>query len=61
MGTIFQERIPSVATFRLPFLLSAFDQAREALYEQDCGQQLIGDVTSLGLRSTALFPTDSGS
>ena len=56
VGTIFQDRIPSVATFQLPFLFSDFDQAREALYEQDYGQQLIGDVASLGFTVNGIVP-----
>ena len=56
VGTIFQDRIPSVATFQLPFLFSDFDQARTALYEQDYGQQLIGDVASLGFTVNGIVP-----
>lgn len=56
VGTIFQDRIPSVATFQLPFLFSDFDQARKALYEQDYGQQLIGDVASLGFTVNGIVP-----
>ena len=56
VGTIFQDRIPSIATFQLPFLFSDFDQAREALYEQDYGQQLIGDVASLGFTVNGIVP-----
>ncbi len=56
VGTIFQDRIPSVATFQLPFLFSDFDQARQALYEGDYGQQLIGDVESLGFTVNGIVP-----
>lgn len=56
VGTIFQDRIPSVATFQLPFLFNDFDQARTALYEQDYGQQLIGDVSSLGFTVKGIVP-----
>lgn len=56
VGTIFQDRIPSVATFQLPFLFADFDQARTALYEKDYGQQLIGDVASLGFTVNGIVP-----
>lgn len=56
VGTIFQDRIPSVATFQLPFLFTDFDQARTALYEKEYGQQLIGDVASLGFTVNGIVP-----
>lgn len=56
VGTIFQDRIPSVATFQLPFLFTDFDQARTALYEKEYGQQLIGDVASLGFTVSGIVP-----
>lgn len=56
VGTIFQDRIPSVATFQLPFLFNDFDQAKKALYEEDYGHQLIGDVASLGFTVNGIVP-----
>lgn len=56
VGTIFQDRIPSVATFQLPFLFDNFDQAKKALYEEDYGYQLIGDVESLGFTVNGIVP-----
>ena len=56
VGTIFQDRIPSVATFQLPFLFNDFDQAKKALYEEDYGHQLIGDVPSLGFTVNGIVP-----
>ena len=56
VGTIFQDRIPSVAAFQLPFLFTDYDQARAALYEGDYGYQLIGDVASLGFTVNGIVP-----
>lgn len=56
IGTMFQDRIPSVATFQLPFLFSDYDQARKALYEEDYGVQLVGDVESLGFTVNGIVP-----
>ena len=56
VGTIFQDRIPSVAAFQLPFLFTDYSQARAALYEGDYGQQLIGDVASLGFTVNGIVP-----
>lgn len=56
IGTMFQDRIPSVATFQLPFLFNDFDQARAALYEGNYGYQLIGDVDSLGFGVHGIVP-----
>ena len=56
VGTIFQDRIPSVAAFQLLFLFTDYDQARAALYEGDYGYQLIGDVASLGFTVNGIVP-----
>ena len=56
VGTIFQDRIPSVAAFQLPFLFEDFTQAHAALYENDYGYQLIGDVASLGFTVNGIVP-----
>ena len=56
VGTIFQDRIPSVAAFQLPFLFTDYDQDRAALYDGDYGYQLIGDVASIGFTVNGIVP-----
>ena len=56
VGTIFQDRIPSVATFQLPFLFSDFDQAREASMNRTTASSSSAMWPPSALRSNGIVP-----